>query len=395
MDAVSLATTYSGIRVLDLSTNIAGPFAAMALGDMGADVIKVERPTRGDDTRALPPFCGDEATVFLAVNRNKRSVVLDVKSAAGRQALLRLVERADVVVESFSPGLAAQLSLTFDDFKAHNPKIVVCSISAFGDGPLGVRMPGYDALVQAVSGMMSFTGHAATPPVRLAPSVLDLSTGLWALVGIMAALTRRAVGAGAEHVKAALLDSAFTLMCHQVLGYLATGNLPEKLGSGAPSATPYRVFAASDGAFMLATANDAQFERLCRVLGLDALASDERFRTMPARLQSREELDAHLAAIFAREPVAAWLERLSEAGLSVGNVNDLDQALAEPVTRERQLFVPPRQLDWIGGMPLLRLPIDVESRCVRRPPPKLGEHTTEVLREANFDAAAIERLRQS
>jgi len=274
-------------------------------------------------------------------------------------------------------------------------------------------MPGYDALVQAVSGLMSFTGHPGSEPVRLAPSVLDLTTGMWSLVGIMAALARRDAarhtengtgygdaisakkGAGfrAEHVRPSLIDSAFMLMCHQVLGFQATGVLPPRLGSGAPSAAPYRVYAASDGNFMLATASDAQFVRLCTTLEKPTWSTDPRFATMAARLANREALDAGLATEFRKQTMASWLTQLGAAGLSVGAVNDIEQALAMPVVGERELFVGPDRLGWRDGLPLWRLPIDPDGAGVKRPPPGLGEHTTEVLREFGFDAAAIERLR--
>ncbi len=379
---MSVRETYQGLRVLDLGTNIAAPFAAMALGDMGADVIKVERPPRGDDTRSLPPFQDGLATVFMAVNRNKRSLLLDIKTPAGRAALWKLIALTDVVIDSFPPGLAAQLGLTFDAMKAANPKVILCSVSAFGDGPLGANMPGYDALVQAYAGLMSFTGHPNTAPVRLAPSVLDLSTGMWALIGVMAALTRRSAGGTAEHLRPSLLDSAFTLMCHQVQAFAATGDLPQKLGSGAPSAAPYRVYPGSDGDFMLATATEAQYVRLCALLGRSEMANDARFVTMGARLVNREALDAWLSEEFCRQPVRAWLERLQGAGLSAGPVNDLRQALAESVVKERALFSIPTEAG--ASTPLLRLPID-PGGGIRRPPPALGAHNSEIFRELGID----------
>lgn len=382
------ASAYEGLRVLDLATNLAGPFAAMILGDLGADVIKVERAPAGDDTRSLPPYRGDQATVFQSVNRNKRSLVLDLSFPAGRDAILRLAETADVVVESFGPGVARKLGLTFKDFRAHNPRVIHCTVSAFGEGPIGGALPGYDALVQAVSGMMSFTGHPDSAPVRVAPSVVDLSTGLWAVIGVMAALVGPPERRIAQHLHPTLLDSALTLMCHQILGFLATGEEPVKLGSEAPSAAPYAVFEASDGAFMLATANDAQFARLCEAVGLPELADDPRFRTTRDRIAAREDLMPLLARPIAEAPVDEWLERLRAARISVGRVNSLGEALDTPLAFEREMV-----LDGDGRWPpLLRLPIDRDGAWVRRPPPRLGEHSAEVLREAGFDEADIRRL---
>jgi crotonobetainyl-CoA:carnitine CoA-transferase CaiB-like acyl-CoA transferase len=364
----------------------------MILADLGADVVKIERPPFGDDTRTLPPSYNGEATVFLAVNRNKRSVVLDVKTAEGREALLRLVASADVVIESFPPGLARELALTHSELLERNTRIMLCSISAFGPGPEGSRVPGYDALVQAASGLMSFTGEPGGETVRIAPSVLDLTTGMWAAMGIMAALARRSENSKGEHLYAVLLDSAFALMCHQLLAYFATSEQPVKLGSGAPSAVPYRVFRASDGEFMLATATDAQFARLCRALDLEPLTQEERFRSMSGRLAARSELDEILGRRFAQEPVEEWLRRLRSVGLSAAKVNDLRAALEMQLTAERRLLIDPQRLGWTAGMPLLRLPIDEEGQCLRRPPPRLGEHSAEILSTVGYDPDAILRL---
>lgn len=380
---MSFTRTYAGLRVLDLSTNIAGPTAAMILGDLGADVIKIERPPSGDDTRALPPTWNGTSTVFLAVNRNKRSLLLDMKTARGRAALLRIAETADVIIESFPPGVASKLRLTEADFHAINPRLITCAISAFGDGPIGAAMPGYDALVQAVSGMMSFTGHDGDAPVRIAPSVLDFSTGMWAAMSIMAALARRERDGVGASLGSCLMDSAYALMGHQLLSYRASGELPQKLGSGAPSAAPYRVFEANNGYLMIATASDAQYPRLMAALGLPA---EPRFGAMKDRIAGRQELDRLIAEAVTSRSVEEWLAILGASGISAGRVNDVGEALTLPVSAERRPFIT------VDGVEVPRLPIDPDGNAVRRGPPKLGQHSREVLAEAGFTGEEIQLL---
>lgn len=378
---VIAAHSYAGLRVLDMSTNIAGPYAALILADLGADVIKIERAPAGDDTRALPPRWHDDATVFLAMNRNKRSVLLDIKSHEGRSAVLRLVKTADVVIESFPPGVADKLALNHAAFVATNPAVITCTVSAFGGGPLGVTMPGYDALVQAISGLMSLTGHPDAEPVRTGPSILDATTGMWSVIAIQAALARRAAGASGTHLNASLIESAFSLVAHQIEGLHATGEQPPKLGSGAPSAAPYRVYRASDGFVMIATASEPQFPRLCAALARPELAQDERFASMAARIAHRDALDAVIGNAVTTRTVDEWLGILAGAGISAGRVNDLKEALAMPIAQELNLFVAPGDIDDPSGLPMQRIPADPDGAGHRRPAPKLGEHTHEILAE--------------
>jgi crotonobetainyl-CoA:carnitine CoA-transferase CaiB-like acyl-CoA transferase len=291
-----------------------------------------------------------------------------------------------VLIESYGPGVAERLGLGFDDVRARSPRIVYCTVSAFGDGPVGRALPGYDSLIQGVSGMMSITGSADGPPARVAPSAIDLSTGLWSVVAIMAALTRRAVSAEAQHVRAALIDSAMMLMGHQIMSYLATHDAPGRLGTASPSTTPNEAFRTSDGWVVVATANDRQFERLCRELGVPELAGDPRFASVAARVMSRSELRPLLEARFASETVDDWIRRLRDAGVAVGRLQTLPEALEHPLTRERALLITPPASVRDRELPQIRLPIDGEGTCVRRAPPRLGQHTAEVLREAGIDS---------
>jgi crotonobetainyl-CoA:carnitine CoA-transferase CaiB-like acyl-CoA transferase len=391
---VSLERTYQGLRVIDLSENIAGPLACMILGDLGADVIKIEAPGTGEATRRLPPRWDSESTVFLAFNRNKRSVALDTRSTAGRDAVLRIAQGADVVVESFRPGVADRLGLGFADFSRVSPHLVHCSISAFGEGPLGHDRPGYDGLIQAFTGIMAMTGDPDGEPSRAAPSIVDISTGLWAAISTMAALARRSDQTGPQSLSASLIDSGFFLLSHQIMGYLGSGSFPPRLGSAAPSTVPYEAFRTSDGTIMVAGATDRLFARLCQALGMPQLADDPRFATVADRVAARPELVSLIGRRLREQTSAHWLDQIAAAGVPAAPVHDLAQALDDPQTRERGI-VRDALNGRIQGLKQIRLPIDTEGRSDMSQPPALGAHTAEILAEAGFSAAEIADLSPS
>jgi crotonobetainyl-CoA:carnitine CoA-transferase CaiB-like acyl-CoA transferase len=381
-----LRGSYRNVRVLDLSENIAGPLACMIFADLGADVIKIERPGQGDATRPLPPQRGDTGAVFLTVNRNKRSVALDFATPAGRDAVLRIARSADVVVESFRPGTADRMGLGFDDVAAVSPDVVYCSVSAFGRGELGHDRRGYDALVQAFTGIMKLTGSPAGPPARTAPSVLDISAGMWAAMSIMATLADHPAGAGAVRLESTLIDSGLFMMCHQIIGLLGADFHPQRLGSAAPSAAPYQEFATKDGSVVAAAITDRLFQKLCAAMDSTHLTDDDRFRTAAGRVTHRDELSDELQAIFGDQSSQYWLTHLDDAGIPVSPVNSLEEAVADPLTQERGLITTAHDGD---RPPQLRLPLDQDRDLPLSAPPGLGQHTTEVLAEAGFTDAEI------
>jgi crotonobetainyl-CoA:carnitine CoA-transferase CaiB-like acyl-CoA transferase len=381
---VTAASTYTGLKVLELATTIAGPFSTMILADLGADVVKVERPGQGDDARGMPPHWNGESTVFLAVNRNKRSLALDLKQPAGREAFLRLAAGADVVVQSFRPGAAERLGLGFDDLRERNPSIVYCSISAFGTTGSAAGLPGYDPLIQAFSGLMSMTGQPGQPPARVAASLIDLSTGMWAAMGIMAALARRAQTGEAQTVEATLVDSGYMLLCHQIVSLLATGEVPGPLGSASPITAPYEAFRTADGWIMIAAGNEDLFRRLCHALGAPELLADARYATPAQRVAHREPLHAAIEGRLRTAPSAAWLRDIAAAGVPAGPVQDLREAVDHEVAADRDLLVAPIDTDGRPDLRLVRVPFDDARPPVLRRPPALGEHSAAVLREGGF-----------
>jgi crotonobetainyl-CoA:carnitine CoA-transferase CaiB-like acyl-CoA transferase len=367
-----------GILVADFSRVLAGPLCTMTLGDLGADVVKVERPEGGDDTRAWgPPWHASEgATYYLGLNRNKRSVTLDLKDAGDLALARRLAQRADVVVESFRPGTIDRLGLGYDDVARENPGVVYCSISAFGTGERAAALPGYDLLLQAMSGLMSVTGEEDGRPLKVGAALIDMICGLYAANAVLAALYARAASASraGQRVHVSLMDSALAALLNQASGYLNAGVVPGRLGNRHPSITPYETYRAADGDFAVACGNDALFRRLCGALERDDLPGNPRFADNGARLEHRDELTAELEAAFASAPAAEWVERLGRAGVPAGPINDVGAAFA---FAEALGLQPSVESD---GVRTVRSPMTLSATPaeVRRRPPRLGEHDAEI-----------------
>jgi crotonobetainyl-CoA:carnitine CoA-transferase CaiB-like acyl-CoA transferase len=390
----------TGLRVLDLSRILAGPWCTQLLADYGADVIKVEKPGGGDDTRRWgPPFLaaadGDAvAAYFLCCNRGKRSLALDFHTGEGRQILRSLAAQSDVLVENYLPGTLARQGLDYASLRALNPRLVYCSITGFGqDGPCAAR-PGYDAMIQAEAGLMSLTGEADGMPMKTGIAVSDLMCGMYAATAILAALRARESSGEGAHLDLALFDCQVGWLANQGLNYLVSGAAPQRHGTAHPNIAPYQVFATGDGHLMLAVGNDEQFLRLCEVIGATALRDDARFARNAGRVAAREELAAAITVLLATQGTAHWLARLSAAGVPAGPVNTLDQVFAHEQVRERGLSVQMPHAQW-GSVPQIANPLrrDGHAQLAARPPPALGAQGDEVLAELGLDAAQCADLR--
>lgn len=371
-----------GVRVLDLSRVLAGPYATMVLADLGADVIKVEHPERGDDTRHWgPPFAGGEATgeaaYFLSVNRNKRSVGIDVKTEEGLGRLKRLAEGADVLIENWRRGALEKLGLGYEALKESNPDLIYCSITGFGPGPDEER-PGYDFLVQARAGIMGITGHPGGEPVKVGVAVADIVCGMYAANAILASLHRRSATGEGARIEVPLFEATLGWLANRGQEYLVSGVDSGLIGNAHPSIVPYQTFHASDRPIVVAVGNNLQFEHLCRAIGREDLAGDERYSTNPNRVANREELISVLQEEFSEKTADEWVGIIREAGVPCGPVNSLSDVLTDEHVLGSGML---QDVDHptAGTFKMLASPvlIDGERPQIRRPPPTLGQHTDE------------------
>lgn len=372
----------SGVRVLDFTRVLAGPFCTMLLGDLGADVIKVEDPLRGDETRQWgPPWLERDgqrfSAYYLSVNRNKRSLTLDLKNPADQQIARELVRHSDVVVENFKPGGMASFGLGYADLQAINPRLVYASITGFGQtGPYSDR-PGYDFVVQAMSGLMSITGEIDGAPHKVGVAISDVFAGLFAHSAILAALLHAEHTGAGQHLDIALLDSQIAALVNIASNALVSGQTPGRYGNAHPSIVPYQTFRAADGDFALAVGNDGQFRQLCALIGCEEWGSDPRFATNPARVANRVELVRLLNDVFAGDTAHAWVERSLAVGIPAGPINTVTDILADPHVESRGL------IHVLDGIPMIGHPVGFSATPteIRTPPPAHGQHTAEVLRE--------------
>ncbi len=385
-----------GVRVLDLSRVLAGPYCTMMLGDLGADVVKVEAPGLGDDTRHWgPPFArGGESAYFLCVNRNKRSLTLNLKSEQGLQIIKQLIQHSDILVENFRVDTLEKWGLSYDDLQELRPGLIYCTITGYGyTGPYR-HLPGYDFIVQAQGGLMSITGPTQGEPYKVGVAIADITAGLFACNAILAALFDRERSSKGQRIDISLLDSQIAWLANVGSNYLVSGETPKRYGNAHPNIVPYQTFKASDGYFAVAIGNDSQWRQFCETIGRNEWAEDSRFRTNAGRVNHREILIPLLEDLFARSTISHWLDLLASIGVPCGPISSVDQALADPQVQARQMVIDVPHPS-AGSVRLVASPLKIPTAptLVRFPPPMLGEHTHQVLQDLlGYSDRAIQDL---
>ena len=399
------------LKVLDLSRVLAGPWCTQMLADLGADVVKVERPLVGDDTRHWgPPFLRDaqgqetgHATYFTSCNRNKRSVTIDMAQAAGQALIRQMAQESDVLVENFKVGGLAQYGLDHASLRALNPRLIYCSVTGFGQtGPYATRA-GYDLMIQAMSGMMSITGAAGGEPTRVGVALIDLFTGVYACSAILAAIEARHRTGEGQHIDMALLDVSMAILANQAAGFLNTGQVPLRQGNSHPSLAPYQDVETADGAMLLAIGNDGQFARFCAVAGHPEWSADSRFASNAQRVRNRDALTTLLVAVTRTRGTAAWIAALEDQAVPCGPIHTIGQAFADPQVRDRGLCLhqptsdSQAQRTGVAAIASVASPLRLQATppVLQRAAPALGEHTDAVLAELGLDSAAIAQLREA
>lgn len=392
-----MAGALAGVKVLDLSRVLAGPYCTMILSDLGAEVVKVEAPGGSDDTRAWgPPYRGGESAYYMSANRNKKAITVNLKDEQGKEIIKKLIKQSDIVIENFKSGTMERLGLGYEELKAVNPKIIHCSITGFGKNGPYKDLPGYDYIIQAMGGLMSITGSQESGPIKVGVAIADVLTGLYATIGILAAVNERNQSGLGQSIDISLFDSQVSALVNVASNYLVSGQIPQLLGNLHPNIVPYQTFPTADKQMVIAVGNDRQFSKLTQVIGQPELAGDERFSTNPKRLENKAELIQIISDKLKKRTSGEWLTILNESGIPAGPINNLEELFQDEQIAARnmmQVVEHPTagQISLVGSpLKLSRTPAEVRSH-----PPLAGEHTEVILKELGYSEAEVNQLKNS